>query len=240
VILRTARLALRAYSYATRKLLPEDEFIQWMKLINAGMLHPGNLYCLDYAIRNLPEGYPIVEIGSFCGLSANLITHLKRIHGRTGSRLYTCDKWEFEGADDGPLLDGAPTTHGEIKQHAKESFIRNTRLFSRDDLPFTVESYSDEFFDLWRQKATVTDVHGRNAQLGGYIGFCYVDGDHTYAQVSRDFANLDEFLLPGGFVMFDDSADHAGVNRVVTEVLRNKRYELVLRNPNHLFRKLPV
>ena len=55
----------------------EDEYVEWLCFANAGMLDRGNLYCFDYAIRNLPSSAPLIEIGSFCGLSTNLITYYK-------------------------------------------------------------------------------------------------------------------------------------------------------------------
>ena len=57
-----------------------SEYLNWLMFANAGMLTPGNLWCMDYAIKNLPSTAPILEIGSFCGLSANVITHLKEKH----------------------------------------------------------------------------------------------------------------------------------------------------------------
>ena len=84
----------------TRKInLINDEYIKWLCFANAGMLERGNLYSIDYAIGHLPSAAPILEIGSFCGLSANVITHFKRKHGASNP-LITCDKWEFEGADE--------------------------------------------------------------------------------------------------------------------------------------------
>src|SRR5687767_3117074 len=50
------------------------EYMSWLSFANAGMLTPGNVDCFDYAIRNLPSSAPLVEIGSFCGLSTNAIT----------------------------------------------------------------------------------------------------------------------------------------------------------------------
>ncbi|MGH8632018.1 MAG: class I SAM-dependent methyltransferase [Burkholderiales bacterium] len=71
------------------------------------------------------------------------------------------------------------------------------------------------------------------------IGFCYIDGNHNYEFVQRDFANADEFLASGGYVFLDDSADHLGVEKVAREALASNRYELVVCNPNHLLRKKP-
>ena len=52
----------------------------------------------------------------------------------------------------------------------------------------------------------------------------------------RDFINCDQFLQSGGFILFDDS-DFPGVSQVVKEVESLGNYELIIRNPNYLFKK---
>jgi hypothetical protein len=76
--------------------------------------------------------------------------------------------------------------------------------------------------------------------MGGPLAFAYIDGNHTYDFAKRDWRNVDEFLVPGGFVLFDDSASYLDfdVYPVTRELRRNPKYELVSANPNHLFRKL--
>jgi hypothetical protein len=54
-----------------------DWFINWLCYANAGLLNKGNIWCFDYAISHLQSEARIVEIGSFCGLSTNIITYLK-------------------------------------------------------------------------------------------------------------------------------------------------------------------
>jgi predicted O-methyltransferase YrrM len=215
-----------------------DEFKAWLSYANAGMLEEGNHYCFDYAIRNLPSHAPIVEIGSFCGLSTNFLTYYKRKHGATNT-LFNCDKWVFEGVEHGPTLGESQITHTEYRALVKDSYVRNVSLFSKGDLPHTVEMFSDEFFAAWRKREQVTDVFGRTAQLGGAISFCYIDGNHTYEYAKRDFENCDEFLEPGGFVFFDDSADNSQweVRDVIKEIKRSGKYEVVVKNPNYLLRK---
>jgi hypothetical protein len=216
----------------------KDTFVAWLTFANAGMLHAGNVYCFDYAIRNLPSAAPIVEIGSFCGLSTNAINYLKRRSGAR-NRLFTADKWLFEGAVFGYTVGQSAITHDEYQAFVKESFRRNVEFFSREDLPYTIEMLSDEFFDAWREKRPVKDVFNRDIELGGAISFCYIDGNHTYDFARRDFEHADEFLEPGGFLLFDDSADGSGweVCKVVQEVATLGRYEIVMKNPNYLFRK---
>lgn len=215
-----------------------DDYVQWLCFANAGMLSRGNLYCFDYAIRNLPSGAPIVEIGSFCGLSANLLTYYKQKHRRL-NRLITCDAWQFDGANERPTLGDSSITPAEYRTFVKGTFLRNVRMFSRDDLPYTIEMLSNEFFDVWRRSADVIDVFGRSLRLAGPVSFCYIDGDHSYEQARQDFENCHEFLEPGGFILFDDSADGSDweVCKVVEEVAASGLYDLVIKNPNYLFQK---
>ena len=215
------------------------EYMSWLTFANAGMLTRGNVYCMDYAVRKLPSAAPIVEIGSFCGLSTNLIIYLKEKHEKNNT-LVTCDKWIFEGSESGGKLgDSKNITHEEYRQFVKDTFLRNTRMFSRHDLPFTIEVFSDEFFNLWAVSEKCHDVFGRKVQLGGPISFCYIDGNHSYEFARRDFENCDKFLESGGFILFDDSADGSkwDVCRVVQEVLQSGDYDLVTKNPNYFFRK---
>jgi hypothetical protein len=165
------------------------------------------------------------------------MTYFKRKHGAR-NELFTCDKWEFEGAE-GNVGD-SDVPHAQYRQFVKESYIRNVRMFSRSALPWTIEMLSDDFFGAWGGRQTVTDVLGRSAKLGGPISFCYIDGNHGYDFSRRDFLNTDRFLEPGGFVLFDDSADGSQweVCRVVEEVMRLPNYRFVVKNPNYLFQKL--
>lgn len=214
-----------------------DEFVGWLCYANPGMLNRGNLHCFDHAIKNLPSDDPILEIGSFCGLSTNLIGYYKHRNGRR-NRLITCDKWQFEGAVG--TLGETEIPHGEYRQFVRESYIRNIKFFLRHDLPFTIEMFSNEFFMAWEKKKPLTDVLNRPITLGGRFSFCYIDGAHTYDQSRRDFENCDAHLVPGGFILFDDSADGTPweVCQLVKEIAQGRNdYELVMQNPNYLFRK---
>ncbi len=218
-----------------------DEFVMWVYYANAGMLNPGNLHCFDYAIGRLSGESAIVEIGSFCGLSTNLLGYYKRRHGKS-NRLITCDDWSFAGAVPGPEFPRSEIPFDEYRALVKEAFVRNARLFSRPDLPCTVELPAADFFAAWKRGTRVVDVFGRPVQLGGLIGFCYIDGSHAYESVKQDFENCDAFLESGGFVLFDDSSDDSyfdGVRRVAAEVEHSGKYRLLMKNPNCLFQKNP-
>jgi hypothetical protein len=221
-----------------------DGFCIWLQWANPGHHMPGNVYCFDYAMKNLPSNNPILEIGTFVGLSTNQITHCKRLHGRRNP-LFTCDRWLFEGIDMNSHVGAAPVTFMDYRNFIKDSYIRCARLFSGDDLPRTIELYSDEFFQAWDRGDEMVDVFGNRQKLGGPLAFAFIDGDHSYDFCKRDFFNVDKYLEPGGFVLFDDSADQSRgpdgkqwpVTHFMEEVKATGRYELVIRNPNYLWVK---
>lgn len=225
-----------------KKRLPsirEDEFITWVRFGVPGMLEPRNILAMEIAIKNMPEGNSILEIGSFCGLSTVVLSHLLRKHHNRAA-FFTCDKWQFEGQQLGSFLgSSAHVTHDDYRAYVKETFIRSMKTFADDRLPNTIECLSDEFFHRWSQKETAVDVFGRSVTLGGNVSFCYIDGNHTYDFAKRDFENTDRIMVPGGFILFDDSADGSTfeVNRLAREIASGAGYDVVSSDPNYLFRK---
>jgi ATP-dependent RNA circularization protein (DNA/RNA ligase family) len=76
--------------------------------------------------------------------------------------------------------------------------------------------------------------------LGGTISFAYIDGNHTYDFAKRDFENADKYLEVGGVILFDDSSDDSiwEVNKVIEEIKKEGRYEIIIKNPNYLIKKI--
>lgn len=227
-------------SYAASLL--SDEFTSWVRFAVPGMLGDGNLVASAWAMERLPKKGAIIEIGSFCGLSTILLSALRSRSGEQNRRIITSDKWEFEGQDLSSALGDSAVTHETYQEFVRESYLRNVQTFC-DPQPATVASLSDEFFTYWEAGEEKQDVvSGEVIKLGGEIAFAYIDGNHTYEFAKRDFENTDRFLVSGGWVMFDDSADGSGweVNTLVRELASDpdSGYELVARAPNYLFRKL--
>jgi predicted O-methyltransferase YrrM len=56
----------------------------------------------------------------------------------------------------------------------------------------------------------------------------FIDGDHGYRAVREDLAHLSPFLMPGGWICFDDAfSTYEGVDRAITEfVLDNPAYDI--------------
>ncbi len=220
-------------------IINADRFIDWLSFANAGMLEKGNVYCFEYAVKNLPSESPILEIGSFCGLSTNAINHYLSLYGKK-NKFFSSDKWEFEGSDENKTLGNSSITHADYRTFVKESFMRNVKFFSRNNVPHTIEVFSDDFFKIWSEKKRVKDIFDREVELGGKFSFVYIDGNHTYEFAKRDFENADKNLEIGGFILFDDSSVYSrfGCALLMKEIVKMKQYELVMKNPNFLFRKI--
>jgi hypothetical protein len=216
-----------------------DEYINWLTFINPGMLARGNLLAFDYALSHLPSNNPMLEIGVFAGLSTNCLTYYRARHG-IQNPFINCDRWQFEGAAPADNVGDSSISHASYRTFVRDSYLRNVRMFSQHDLPHTIELSADELFAQWDTRGTVTDCFSRPTKLGGPISFCYIDGDHSYGPARRDFINTDRHLEPGGFILFDDSADGTKfeVGRVIEEVIRLPKYRVVIQNPNYLFQKL--
>lgn len=219
----------------------DDEFINWLKFANAGMLNQGNVHSMDMAVRNLPSSSPIVEIGSFCGLSTNVISYFLRKYGKS-NKIITSDKWIFEGAEspEKPNLGTSKIEHKNYRTFVMETFKRNIEFFSAANLPYPIEEFSDEFFALWEKNSKSTDIFNREIDLGGPISFAYIDGNHTYDFAKRDFENVAKYLEVGGYVLFDDSAEFTdwGSAKLMKEVIKNPNFEIANKNPNFLFKKI--
>ncbi len=227
------------YRYRDVSVPEREQFVDWLRLAVPRMTHQGNERAFEFVAMHLDSNAPVLEIGSFCGLSTILIGHyLKKYH--KNNRIITCDKWEFEGQKLGMTLGGSSLlTHDEYKHFVKDLYMKNVSSFLPGNIPFTIEQLSDDFFDLWGASSTTNDVFNRSIKLGGDIAFCFIDGNHQYEFAKRDFMNTDMYLIPGGFVLFDDSGDGTDwdVNRLAREIERDERYEIIARNPNYLFRK---
>jgi hypothetical protein len=233
------RSSLRMMGYRTRPLPPVagDDLMAWMQIIIPGWLPHGNLEAFAYCLARLPSGAPIIEIGSFAGLSLNLLIHLLHRAGRQNP-VFSVDNWRFEGSDDG-LIKGSHISHDAYRAHVIETFRRNVTLFSGGSLPHHIELDSNAFFTAWASNEQRVDLFGNAVQLGGPVAFAYIDGSHTYEQSTRDFQNVDRYLEPGGFVLFDDSADlHPwGSTRTAQDAAKLPTYEVVAKNPNYCLRK---
>ena len=229
------------------KIIEDDDFIKRLRssVIGEGMLHEGNIYLIDYAIKNMPENGYVLEIGTYGGLSTNLILHLLEKHSKN-NKMIGCDAWVYEGYRDytgkvNKTIDGKNSiTRTHHMQYIKDAFINATTLFHSKILPYTCHLKSDAFFEKWKNNEGLSDVFKRNIVLNNFISFAYIDGDHSYKQTKKDFENVSKYLVKGSFVLIDDSADFLKFGSVefIKEVKSNPDFKLIHKNPNYLFERV--
>lgn len=229
------------------KKITDDLFIKRLRssVIGEGMLDEGNIYLMDYAIKNISDKGAILEIGSYGGLSTNLMLHLIKKHQKKNS-FYACDPWIYEGYEDHiktpkKNIDGRQDISREVyMKYIKDSFIRAVELLHPKSLPYTCQMKSDAFFENWNKNTQFTDVFNRLFYMPNEIEFCYIDGDHSYKQTENDFMNVDSKLVINGFVLIDDSAEKLsfGSATFMKKILQNSNYKLIDKNPNFLFQKI--
>ena len=216
-----------------------------LALINPGMLDWRNVRLFDYCIPRLPSDAPLLEIGSFAGLSLNNLVYLARKYGRPNA-IFSVDNWSLGAHHGYRVTEEFEVEFDAYRPHVIETFRRNVQLFSADRLPHHLELNSDAFFNCWAAGEKLTDFFGRTVKLGGPISFAYIDGDHSYEQSRRDFDNVNRYLEPGGFIVFDDSADTArsprgtiwGSNRTAREAASLPSYRVIDKSYHYCIQKI--
>lgn len=227
---------------------PNDDFIKRIRslVIGEGMLKDGNIGLMEYAIQHMPDGGSIIEIGSYGGLSANVLVYLLGKHGKLRP-FFTCDAWIYEGYHDhlketpDTFIDGrTDVSRSAYSVYMKGAFIAATKLLSSHHLPHAFHMDSAHFFELWNNQRSETDVFGRNVTLGGPISFAYIDGGHSYEVAWRDFEHVSRNLLLNGFMLLDDSADHLpfGSAKMMATIKADKRFKVIASEPNYLIQKV--
>ncbi|MCW1966786.1 MAG: class I SAM-dependent methyltransferase [Anaerolineae bacterium] len=240
ILLDALRQMRSAEFVKSDKIVASDEYINWLCTVVGGWLTPrhGNIRAFEHAIRNLPVQGAIIEVGSFLGLSTNLIAYFMAKYTKNNP-FFICDPWVFEETDKkiGGYFDASSQA---FSNYAQAVFKLNCQTFSQNHYPFAIKVLSDDFFAQWKINANLNDVFDRTVSLGGAIAFAYIDGAHTYEATQKDFANVDQWIVPGGFILFDDSADGCGYESsiVAKEIMQNSRYRLVFKTPHYFFQCL--
>jgi hypothetical protein len=225
------------FYFFNRPIIVNVKELERLRVVVPGWLEPGHIYCFDHAIKNLPDNSPILEIGTFAGLSTNVILYFINKRGKSNKLITTDYYWEDIKSDEKICTVEDPLT---TKQYLKDSFIRNIKFFNPKANIFSSDLPSDDFFEAWKNKASIKNLHGGEFVPEGKISFAYIDGNHLYDFAKRDFENVDKLLVEGGFILFDDSADytHWGSKTVAQEAVKSGRYKIVKKNPHYFVQKI--
>jgi predicted O-methyltransferase YrrM len=194
------------------------------------------LFQLAYSTANLPGD--IVEIGSWCGRSAVALGLAARLSG--AGKVHCVDLFpEKDDWIENP--DGSYSFRVTIDGRIYHGYKTHTcwrEPFERDIVPLYRRNH--RLLDLFRSNVAKHQLQDVIAPHKGTsetfvrsipdtfrCRLAFLDGDHSYETVCDDIEKIERFLVPGGWICFDDAFSYYnGVNRAIEDrILRNPRFE---------------
>jgi hypothetical protein len=144
----------------------------------------------------------VVEVGGYCGRSTVVLAGVVEAVCPS-AWVYAVDPHEGEvTTESGGTRFEAPTL---------EKFQRNLSETGLEEFVRTIPKRSFE------------------VEWAAPISLLFIDGLHDYGNVSRDFAHIEPWVVPGGYVVFDDyDPSFPGVIAFVDEVLKAGKYRKIL------------
>jgi predicted O-methyltransferase YrrM len=175
-----------------------------MRPIEGWLFEPEATVLMAATALALSGGAPnaVVEVGSYCGRSTVVLAGVVEAVCPS-ARVFAIDPHEGEvTTESGGTRFEAPTL---------EKFQRNLSETGLEEFVQTIPKRSFE------------------VDWAAPISLLFVDGLHDYANVSRDFAHFERWVVPGGYVAFDDyDPSFPGVIAFVDEVLKAGNYRKIL------------
>ena len=181
----------------------------------------------------------IVEIGSWCGRSALVLGMAAKFIGNT--RVYCVDlfpeKEDWNQNSDGTYSFNITIGNLTLGGHQKQTVWKEP--FERDIAPVYEQNTSIlEIFNANIEKHqmqnVITPFRGNSSIFAQSLNddfqckLVFIDGEHSYDAVRRDISKMKRFLIPGGWMCFDDAfSTYDGVNRAIEEcIIKNADFDL--------------
>ena len=175
----------------------------------------------------------IIELGSWCGRSASALGLAAKLSG--GSTVHAIDlfpeKSDWRRNDDGTY---------------SFSVTLDGRQFDAYSEPAVwAEPYHRDIEPIYERRPRLIDVFNDTMARNGLSGvvrtyrgnmqmfasaappelrckLAFIDGDHSYEAVTADIRDVERFLVPGGWICFDDAFScYDGVDRAITDHIVN-------------------
>lgn len=185
------------------------------------------LFTLAYTSADLDGD--ILELGSWCGRSAVALGLAARLSGK--GQVHCVDlfpeKADWFQNQDGTYsfsvaLDGK--TYGAYQDQTvwSEPYLRDIapmyEQYSGTLEAFTLAMRANSLTDLVVPHRTDLEGFAKKAPNGFTLRMAFIDGDHSNEAVSRDIKIVESFLLPDGWICFDDAfSSYDGVNKAIQE-----------------------
>jgi predicted O-methyltransferase YrrM len=203
------------------------------------------LFQLAYSTANVPGD--IVELGSWCGRSALALGLAAR---STRGTVHCVDLFpEKDDWSENP--DGSYSFRVTIAGRTYQGYKTQTvwaEPFERDIVPiyqqnpslldvFKTNAAKHQLQDVIRPLRGDSETFACSAPDSFRCRLVFLDGDHCYEAVCADIENLERFLVPGGWICFDDAFSYYdGVNRAIEDcIINNPRFELGQQMTRKLF-----
>jgi len=202
-----ARLLLRGLRYA--ELLPYASIDGWLSVDEAITLYE--------LARALPAAAVAVEIGSWQGKSSVVLG--RGLLGNAGARLFCIDPFDASGdlASAGDYRNRAASFDNPLKQ----GFMRNLVQTGVREVVEVLQGYSHDVVLEFRRP----------------IDLLFLDGNHSYEGVLRDYRDWGPKVQPGGLLCLHDVVHptHEGPRRLVDEVLASEPFWVEPRYVDSMF-----
>lgn len=207
------------------------------------------LYTL-YTIASVTDNLAgdIVEVGSWCGRSA-VVLGLAARNG-SSSKVHCVDlfpeKNDWRQNPDGSysfelIIDGKRHGGYQVQTVWKDAFESQTgKIYERYN--GVLDCFTETVVGRGMQDVITAhrgDLESFLTAVGPYFRcrLAFLDGDHGYDAVCNDIRLIDQHLVPGGWLCFDDAfTSYEGVNHALRElILRNPGYEFCQQMTRKLF-----
>jgi len=204
------------------------------------------LFNLAYASAGLPGD--ILELGSWCGRSAVALGMAARLAQNT--KVHCVDLFPVKN-DWFKNADGTYSLSVSINGRQFGAYGEQTvwaEPFERDIAP-VYERYPGTL-DAFNHTIAANDLGGLVLATKGDLGIfaastaanfalrmAFIDGDHSEDAVAKDIEIVERYLLPGGWICFDDAfSTYEGVNRAITRcIIDSGKYQLCQQMTRKLF-----
>lgn len=177
------------------------------KLIEGFLLDEEAIALYDLAAA-LPDAAVVVEIGSWVGKSSVVLG--SALVRKNGARLYCVDPFDASGD---PRSEARYHIEAErLGKSLREAFEDSIRRAGVARVVEVMAAYSHEVVADWRRP----------------IDMLFIDGNHAFEAVRRDFTDWSPFVRPGGLLAFHDTylsppagpgEYHAGPGEVVKQFM---------------------
>lgn len=155
----------------------------------------------------------MVELGSWQGKSSTWIA--SGLRGKTDACLYCVDTWE-----------------GSVEHQA---FLEKSRTDLMQVFNYNIERNNlSEYVKVIRMKTGDAAAEWK-MRTDTKIDLLFIDADHSYDGVHRDFEDWECFVPVGNLIVFDDVPSWPGPTRLCAELVSAGKVTVVGRMRNTLF-----